>query len=81
MRSLRHGLLQRPARHGLQELLDPTLRVRTSLEEELDRFPDGLFADAKLADDFERFRVSTARERTTLLSRVRKALAEKGNGR
>ncbi|MEX2205693.1 MAG: hypothetical protein WEF50_05640 [Myxococcota bacterium] len=38
--------------------------------------PDGLFADAKLAGkDFERFRVSTAKERSAFLRRVAHALA------
>ncbi len=34
----------------------------------------GLFADLKVNDKFERFRVSTARERATFLKRTRAAL-------
>jgi len=37
--------------------------------------PTGLYADARLDTDFERFRVSTQAERRTLLARVRAALA------
>lgn len=38
--------------------------------------PEGLFADVKLAGtEFERFRVSTAKERALLLRRVADALA------
>lgn len=38
--------------------------------------PEGLFADVKLAgSDFERFRVSTAKERAAFLRRVADALA------
>ena len=36
--------------------------------------PAGIFADLKLEGVFQRFRVSTARERQQLLSRVRSAL-------
>jgi hypothetical protein len=36
--------------------------------------PEGLFCDVRLAADFERFRVSTAREQAALLKRVRAAL-------
>jgi hypothetical protein len=36
--------------------------------------PAGLFADVRLDDEFERFRVTTQRERRTVLTRVRAAL-------
>ncbi len=36
--------------------------------------PAGIFADLKLEGDWQRFRASTARERQTLLRRVRGAL-------
>jgi hypothetical protein len=36
--------------------------------------PAGLFADVRLNDEFERFRVTTQRERRTVLTRVRAAL-------
>jgi hypothetical protein len=35
--------------------------------------PTGLYADVRLNDDFERMRVSTARERQQLLTKVRAA--------
>ncbi len=38
----------------------------------------GLFADVRLDVEFERFRVSTARERSTLLTKIRASL--KGAG-
>ena len=36
--------------------------------------PAGLFADVRLADDFERLRVTTQKERQALLRRVRAAI-------
>ena len=36
--------------------------------------PAGLFADARLGDDFERFRVETAEERAAFLRRVVEAV-------
>ena len=36
--------------------------------------PAGLFADVRLGDEFERFRVTTQRERRAVLTRVRDAL-------
>lgn len=36
--------------------------------------PGGLFADVRLTDDFERFRVSSKAEQTALLRKVREAL-------
>jgi hypothetical protein len=36
--------------------------------------PSGLYADVRLADDFERFRVETAEEREALLRRVQLAI-------
>ena len=37
--------------------------------------PTGLYADVRLAADFERFRVTTKHEQRSLLTRVRAALA------
>ena len=37
--------------------------------------PSGIYADVRLADEFERFRCTTAREQRALLARVRAALA------
>lgn len=37
--------------------------------------PTGLYADVRLDVDFERMRVSSAQEQTTLVARVRRALA------
>lgn len=37
--------------------------------------PAGLFADLKIAGDFERFRVSTAKEQRAFLRRLRATLA------
>lgn len=39
--------------------------------------PSGLHADARFDDDFERFRVQTARERAALLRRLRTTLGSK----
>ena len=36
--------------------------------------PEGLFADVRLADEFERFRVSSKAEQKALLARLRAAL-------
>ena len=36
--------------------------------------PAGMFADVRLADDFERMRVSTKREQDTCISKVRAVL-------
>ena len=38
--------------------------------------PTGLYADVRLAVDFERFRVSTKAERGTLLKRIRGTLRD-----
>ena len=38
--------------------------------------PEGMFADLKLDGEFERFRVSSTRERAAFLREVRKALAD-----
>jgi hypothetical protein len=37
--------------------------------------PSGLFADVRLSDDFERFDVTEAAQRTALLERVRAVLS------
>jgi len=36
--------------------------------------PDGVFADVRLADDFERARVTTPAEQASLLRRIRQVL-------
>jgi hypothetical protein len=36
--------------------------------------PSGLYADVRLGDEFERFRVTTPREQRTLLERIRPTL-------
>jgi hypothetical protein len=38
--------------------------------------PSGLHADVRLSDDFERFRVETAKERAALVARIRRALRD-----
>jgi hypothetical protein len=49
-----------------------TARTSSALHFHAD--PAGMFADVRLTDDFERFRVSTKEEERRLLARVRKAL-------
>jgi hypothetical protein len=39
--------------------------------------PSGLYADIRLAEDFERFRVTTRREQQQLLARATHALASR----
>ncbi len=66
---------------GLKEKSRGTFYRKSSAFLHFHEDPAGLFADVKLAGaEFERFRVSTAKERAALLAKVARALAASGPG-
>jgi hypothetical protein len=68
-------LLEKVRRHpGLRERKRGAFYLKSAGFLHFHEDPAGLFADLKIADRFERFRVSTGTERKALLTRIEKLL-------
>jgi hypothetical protein len=63
-------LVELRGRPALKERSRGTFYLKSSAFLHFHEDPEGLFADLKIAGDFKRFRVSTAKERATLLREV-----------